>query len=309
MSSKKYDKLIRKGLEAFDDNNIDEALMYYEQAFEIGYRMQDILRVFYTYMNLERYVKAEAVLNKAIECHDDDLIMIAYGHLYKETNRVDLAIEAFNKIKDTDTHTQVLYDLGSLYLIKAENNNEDFNGKNMQQAVLYYEKFLKVEHDDFWGHIDVGTIYEHFNHDKDALKHFLAAYEIDSDNTLVCYDLGVAYEKLGDHNKSLHYYLEAINKEDAYEYAYFNLGVLYKDIFHDYEKAKQYYLMGLDKYPDNYSIWYNLGCIHALLKDYENAYQCFKYLYYKKKEYLDMIDQDTELQDFIKSDYYQKLKS
>lgn len=303
----KYNKLIEQGLKEFDKNNLEEGLKFYEQAFEIGFRLQNVIEAVYAYFNLKQYFKAEILLNKVSSCHDD-IIYLAYGQLYEDTKRVDQAIESYKKIKDQRIVNDITYNLGYLYVMKAEANGEDFDGENMQKAVYYYEKFSSMHKKNALAHTELGIIYEHFNYNEKALKHFTAVYDIDNKDYLACYNLGVVYDKLNDYDASFKYYFKSLEINDSYPNTYLNLGIKYKDQYHDYEKAKQYYLLGLEKAPEAYDLWYNLGCIYALLKDYENAYQCFKYLYYKKIEYMDLIKDDEELQDFIKTDYYQKLK-
>ena len=50
-----------------------------------------------------------------------------------------------------------------------------------------------------------------------------------------------------------------------------------------------------------------MGCLYAVQNDFENAYECFKILKYKKKEYFKEVPNDPELKEFIKSDYYLSL--
>ena len=43
-------------------------------------------------------------------------------------------------------------------------------------------------------------------------------------------------------------------------------------------------------------------------EDFKNAFECFKYIYYKKKKYLGYLDDDPELEEFRKTEYYHFLK-
>jgi tetratricopeptide (TPR) repeat protein len=85
------------------------------------------------------------------------------------------------------------------------------------------------------------------------------------------------------------------------------LGILYKIAYKDYEKAKQAYLKGLEKSPEQYELWYNLGCLYVLMNDYKNATECFTYVYYKKRSLFQYMKEDGELADYIKSPEYQSI--
>ena len=42
---------------------------------------------------------------------------------------------------------------------------------------------------------------------------------------------------------------------------------------------------------------------------YYNAFDCFKYLYYKQRKYIEYMEKDKELTEFRKTQYYQELKN
>ena len=190
----------------------------------------------------------------------------------------------------------------------SEEEGKSFEDEIVKKAMYHYQEALKLNNNNFWSHVNLGSIYERFNNNEEALKHFSKAYEIDNTKEMVCYNLGVVYYKLKEYQKSLDFYKEELTKENPFKSTYYNLGILYKDGFQDYENAKYYYLKGLEINNEDYNIWYNLGCVHALLKDYKNAYECFKYIYYKNKKYLNYLDNDKELEEFRKTEYYNQLK-
>ena len=124
---------------------------------------------------------------------------------------------------------------------------------------------------------------------------------------MVNFNLGVVYEKMKQYDRALKHYLKELTSEKPYNFTYFNLGILYKDGFKDYENAKLSYLKGLEENQDQYLIWYNLGCLYALMDDYDNAYDCFVFVFYKDRHLFNYIKTDNELNEFRNSLQYQKI--
>lgn len=194
----------------------------------------------------------------------------------------------------------------------------DEQGK-IEEAIKYYKKTIEIDPKGFWAYVNLGSIYEKRNEDEEAIKYFLKAYEIDPKMSMVNFNLGVSYVKLKMFDKGKYHYLEELKTSDPYPYAYYNLGLLYKTYYHDFDNARYYYLKGIDAlkkridegdkefYKLYYSSWYNLGCLYAIYNDYDNATDCFKYIYFKKRQYLDYIYQDNELSKYRESDSFKEL--
>lgn len=307
---KKYDKLIIKAKQAYDKGDLDLASKYYEEAFKEKIIIADYLMLAYIYVDLNKYNLAEKIF-KNVKMIDDGIeVHFGLANIYERTGRKKDAIELYSKVvEENDDFDIAHFSLAYLYDEIGEEQEEDINGDNISKAVIHYEKSLQLNNNNFWAHINLGSIYERNNIDDKALYHFSKAYEIDKNEKMVCYNLGVVYSKIKQYDKALRYYLEELKKENPYPSSYYNIGILYKDGFKDYDKAQYYYLLGLEKNQEDYNIWYNLGCVHALKKDFENAFNCFKYIYYKKKKYLGYLDQDEELEEFRKTNYYMMLKN
>lgn len=100
---------------------------------------------------------------------------------------------------------------------------------------------------------------------EDLKKHYL---EISSGETLN--GLGTLYYKNNDYENAKKYYIMGIEKGDSY--AMNNLGALYFKN-NDYENAKKYYLMAIEK--GNSLSMNNLGILYYKNNDYENAKKYF----------------------------------
>ncbi len=305
---KKYNDVIKQAKQHYENGNLEKAVKAYEEAFNIRIALSDYIMYGYILIDLQEYSKAENIFMRLPENFDPS-VNFALANIYERTNRKEKAIECYEKVVQSHpSFEQAHFSLAYIYDDISEEEKEEEEGEHTKKAICHYEEAIKQNDNNFWSHINLGSIYERYNHNEKALKHFLRAYEIDSSKDMVCYNLGVVYYKLKKYDESLKYYLEELTKENPFKSTYYNLGILYKDGFNDYEKSKYYYLKGLENNNEEYNIWYNLGCVHALLEDFENAYQCFKYIYYKNKKYLNYLDTDPELEQFRKTEYYNLIK-
>lgn len=307
--NKKYNKIIAQAKEYFNQGNLEESAKHYEEAFSIKVNLSDFIMYGYILIDLGQYQKSETIFQNMALDFDFTEINYALANIYERTNRKQDAIESYEKVlMNNSDFEQAHFSLAYIYDEISEEETLDFEDENVKKAIIHYKESIRLNSKNFWSYINLGSIYERFNYNDEALQYFLKAYEVDNSKEMVCYNLGVAYYKLKQYDKSLVYYLKELEKENPFKSTYYNLGILYKDGFKDYEKAKYYYLKGLEINNEEYNIWYNLGCIHSLLKDFQNAYECFKFIYYKNKKYLNYLDTDKELEEFRKTEYYRNLK-
>jgi len=74
-----------------------------------------------------------------------------------------------------------------------------------------------------------------------------------------------------------------------------------------WEEEFKLYLKGLEDNKNDSRYWYNLACIHCLLKDYKNACDCFYCSYLINNKVIKYLNSDEEATEFKKSEYYNKL--
>ena len=308
--NKKYNKLIEEARLLFRQEKLNEALHVYEEAFKIKTILKDFIMYGCILIDLNQLPKAEKIFKELSENYDFYEIHYSLGIIYEKTNRKHDALIEYEKAVHNDPNFELAhFALAFIYDELSEDKKEGFDGENTKKAIEHYKDVLRIDQNNFWANINIGSIYERNNHNEEALTYFQKAYEIDNQKEMVCYNLGVAYYKLKQYNESLKYYLEELEKESSFVSTYYNLGILYKDGFKDYERAKYCYLKALEKNKEDYNVWYNLGCIHSLEDNYKEAFECFKYIYYKNKKYLGYLDTDKELDDFRKTEYYDLLKN
>lgn len=309
--NRKYNKLIEEAKSYVSKQDFENAIKIYEEAFKIKTILKDYIMYGCLLIDLNELNKAEPIFKELDEQFDFYEIHFSLGVIYEKTNRKYDAMEQYKKvIKAEPNFDQAYFSLAYMYDEMSEDNKENLESENTKNAINYYNEVLRIDENNFWANINLGSIYERNDKNEEALKYFLKAYNDGKSQTkdMVCYNLGVAYYKLKQYDKSLKYYNEELEREKPFPSTYYNLGILYKEGYSDYAKAKYFYLKALEKNQEDYNVWYNLGCVHALENNHKEAFECFKYIYYKNKNYLNYLDTDKELEEFRKTSYYNQLK-
>lgn len=295
---KNYYGLVKKAEELYEKHELEEASKLYEQAFELGYTIDDLVNAGFLYLELGNNIRAKDLFMDVLKEEENKDAYYGMATALNELGSTNEAIKYYEEAYNVSPeNTAISLDLA--YAYDKVNNSE--------KAKEYYLKTLEVDDEDFWAHVNVGSIYEIENNNEEALFHFKKAHAMDSTLPMVSFNLGVVYAKLNQKEKALESYLEELSKEDFYKLTYYNLGVLYKDQFKDYKNARLMYLNSIKRDAKDFSSWYNLGCLYAIMNDYDNAYDCFRYVCYYKKQTLEYMKKDNELDDFRNSVQYQKL--
>lgn len=295
LNHKKYLKLIEKGRNKFLNGEYEEASKLYKEAFEYGFYVEDLNSLGFIYIELNKLLLAEEMFNAVLEKENNSGALYGLGCVAEQTGKTEEALGLYERsIESNADFPDVYFDSAYIY---------DELGL-YEKAKTNYLKVIEFEKDNFWAHLNLGTVYEKESNYIDALKEYEIAYNIDSSLPMVCYNLGIVHTKMGNSDLAIKYYLEEVKKENRYKHAYFNLAILYKDHLKDYELAKMAYLKGIEDDKEHYLIWYNLGCLYALMNDFKNAYDCFIYIKYKSPKVFNYIKEDEELLEFRKSDEY-----
>lgn len=294
----KYETLVQKAKQAYKEENLIDAALYYEEAFIEEVHLDDLLHLGSIYIDLKKYNKAIEIFNDIIKVQGDNFL--AYYGLatcYNDLGRSSDAINAF-KIAIEIKHDYADAYFGIGLVLDYQDDDE---------CEFYYLKTIEYDKNHYWAHANLGPFYDRKENYEEALKYALRAYELDSNGWLAAYNLGVIYSKLKDYDEAYKYYLIEIAKGEVYIEAYLNLGLLYKDIYKDYPKAQITYLEGIAKDKDNVDLWYNLGCLYVLMDRIDDAYNSLLYANLKNIKLREFMENDKELEEFRKTSTYQKL--
>lgn len=299
--SEEYYQNIENARRAYKDGNLSYAIELFEFAMSEIADENDMLDLGILYMENNETSKSLALINNVI----DEFPRHARGYYC-----MGYVLEELDKKEEALNYYKNAYKLeknSSKYSLAVARMYDEIN--NLSEAIKYYEITICLDKNNYWAHLNLGSLYERENKLDLALEYTLKAYEIDSNMPMVNYNLGVIYYRTNKYDLSLKHYMAETKVEGCYKLVYYNIGILYKDVFKDYEKAKYYYLKGLYLDKEDISLWYNLGCLYALLKDYNNAYQCLLFVCLKKKKSFSWIEEDGELIEFRKTPQYKKLRN
>ncbi len=294
----KYERIVAAAKKAYRNNNLLKAAELYEMAFTEQVRVEDVLHLGAIYLDLKKYNQAIKIFEEVVSVQKDNyLAYYGLGSCYNDLGKTDLAIDYFKKAIEINPEYSDAY-FGIALILDYLDDPE---------CEYYYLQTLKYENKHYWANTNLGPFYDKKGEYERALKYTLKAYEINPKGKLVAFNLGVIYSKLKDFDKSLEFYKLEIKRDKPHLTAYLNLGLLYKDIYNDFEMAKQTYLEGISVDKDNADIWYNLGCLYALNDDLENAYNCLLYANIRDYKLKEFMESDPELEEFRKTEEYKKL--
>lgn len=308
MDDLRYNELIERAHFYGNQSNWDKCIDYYERAFEIMVRVEDLLDLSIVYLQVDNSYKALKGIEAVIEILPNDYRGYFYKGIYYEHIEDDLkALSYYLKALELESRIpEIYFKIGRIYDDLSDVEDHD---KNIELAKEYYFKTLELDENHYYANLNLGSIYERDDLYDEALKYTLKSHQVNSNEKMASYNLGVIYSKINEYEKAEKCYLEEITKQEFYPYAYYNLGIIYKDYYKDYYKAKEYYLKGLKYLKKDSSLWYNLGCAHVLTKDYKNAYDCLYCAISLNEKILDYIEMDDEIKDFIGTEYYEQLKN
>lgn len=297
MSIFKIKRILKKARKAYREGAHEEAVLLYE-LIDLDYlNIIDLQQLGLSYLLLDKMYQAKNIF-KDLEIQIKNLTL--YNCLF-------VIAEWEGKLEEAEYYLQCGLELdeesASFYFLCAYFYDRQ---EDTQKAKSFYQKTLSLDETHYWANINLGSIYEQENENDQALIYFFKAKEIMPEGSCASYNIAVVYGKLEKFAEALKFYRDELTKKEPYIKVYNNLGLLYMNNIKDYDQAKEAFLEGIKAYPEEYDIWYNLGCLYALRKDYKNATDCFITIKHKKNDLLKYMKEDPDLDDFRTSFEYQK---
>lgn len=309
-------KIVEKASIYYEKGELDEAAKLYEEAFNYFVTISDILEYAMIKMEQGDNDKALELVDGVIELNPDDF----RGHYFKGVyfeyqNNDEEALSYFLKAEELlskenlgKDEALLFFKIGRIYDDLGDKYQEK-KDEYLDNAKKYYKEALKLDKHFYYANLNLGSIYEKENELTLALELMHRANDDEKDEKMSAYNLGVIYGKLGGYDKAIGYYEEELTKQDFYPLAYYNLGIIYKDVYKDYDKAKEYYIKGLEYLKKDSSLWYNLGCVYVLLNDFSSATDCFYCAISLKPEILEYMEDDKEISPYLINKEYKNLQN
>lgn len=162
-----------------------------------------------------------------------------------------------------------------------------FNGQNYEEAIPNYNKALELDNNNVEAITYLAQSYDFLNRRDEAVKAYDKAMELNPQEKAFPFNAGLLFIKAGneegiDENiqkgflaKSIDYFAKALaidaNLKEAYQ-----LKSTSELRIGKFVEAKETLLAGLDIYPEDGSMWYNLGVSYARLNEKAKSEEAFK---------------------------------
>src|SRR5574344_217517 len=198
-------------------------------------------------------------------------------------------------------NTQIHKVQGMYYVYKGD---KAYSKLNMQQAIRFYNKGLKLYPQHYGAWYNLGNIYVAYEDYYSALYAYSQAFKYNPRMMVARMNYGIiASEKLGNFDSALNQYNKILNTKRyllsiPYVYsnrvsykanraiAYYNMGVTYrmKSLYSDGDwelqrkylgKAIRAYKKSIEINPNSYDSQYNLGLAYHLTGNYDSAGRCY----------------------------------
>lgn len=297
-----YNELIYIARDYGERSDWDKAIEYFEKAFELQVLTDDYLDLAICYVESGNSYKGLKIIDEVISYYPEYERAHYYkGIYYEHLELYDEAVKEYKKsIELGNNEAETYYKIGLLY-------DEFIKLDDVELIKYYYLKALSINDKHFYANLNLGAIYEHSDELDKALKYTLKAHDEHPNNPYASYNLGVVYCKMNDFETAKKYYLEELSKNKNSSNSYYNIGLIYSNS-KDYQNAKECYLKALQIDKEDYRYWFNLACVYSLTMEYENCFNCLNIARMYCTEVDDFVEEDEELSNFRKTDYYLKYK-
>lgn len=174
------------GMSYFEIRNYPMAISYYNKAIKlvpenyVAYRHLGIV-----YVRQGKLVRAIQSFRNAVKQYpQDEKSHFFLGNLYSQQNHWELAIQSYEKSIEVNKYFEMSYVyLAGLYLNLGESNVLN-NSNFFLKAINVYKNALNISSKQAEIYNDIGVVYSLLGNDKEALKAFRKAIEIDPADTV-----------------------------------------------------------------------------------------------------------------------------
>ena len=198
--------------------------------------------------------------------------------------------EAFTKYFSDNKGYQSLMQMGDIYskiAFSEEMLEKILNGFNrfglskysifimlLERSLYFYSKVIEEIPDSYWANFQLGNIYYHLNHFRDAKKYFTIAIESKSTDSAPFYFRGLCNKHLNNLRSAQDDFTVAISLDPKYKEAYYTRGLI-RYILHEYKNAIDDFEAFLTESPDDAEILYFKGVSESQIKKYDTAIKSF----------------------------------
>ncbi len=142
---------------------------------------------------------------------------------------------------------------------------------DLDNAEIFLKKSINLNKNFIEAYSNLGTVFFLKKNFLESIKNF--NHCINSGEKLDYYYLNIAncYRELNNFDEAKKFYSLALQKNDNNFEIYFNLGILYLSISKDFDKAIVYFKKTIDIKKNHYLSYFFLGRCYNLKKDFDHA--------------------------------------
>ena len=297
------EEYVRRGLEAQQQGESEQAIQYYNKAIELNPSSADAYNSRgIAYAKKDELERAIQNFGKAIELNPSSAD--AYnnrGNVYSDKGELDRAIQDYNKALELNPNDAVAYNNRGI----AYDNKGDFD-----QAIQDYNISIKLKPDFAEVYHHRGVAYGEKGDFEQAMQDYNKAIDLKPDFADAYFNRGDAYSDKGEFDQAIQDYSKAIDLKPDPE-AYYNRGIDY-DNKGDFDQAIQDFDKAIELEPDYADAYINRGNAYSDKGEFDQAIQDYNKAVelnpndaeaYNNRgnAYSDKDDFDQAIQDFDKA--------
>lgn len=139
---------------------------------------------------------------------------------------------------------------------------------NSRQSIRYYDKYLDIDPFNQYVWFNIGAGYNKTENLEKAIEAYEFAYAIDDKFYMTLFNMGNAYANAGRFDKAIEKYSDFIVKEPDNDDAYCYIGECYLNM-EKHQLSEQNYRLAVKINPKNDTGWFGIGLIKWIQQDYE----------------------------------------
>lgn len=148
------------------------------------------------------------------------------------------------------------------------------NGDTVR-GIRNFQKSVDVEQEYFDAHFQLGVLYAEKKNNL-AIDYFNNALNIDPLNIDALYYLGMFYQETGEYDKAILKYNSLLDKNPEFYLAYFNIGYIHLVYMKDFETSIDYFSKAIEVNEAYVEAFYNRGFAYEMLKDVDRSRADYK---------------------------------
>ena len=252
-----------KGVNAFNEENVDNAIQAFETAALVNSEKPENYRnLAVAYLRKDQFDKAEENYKKALAVEPEHVeTLVNFGIAYYNAGKFAESIEQFEKALEQDpNNSDAISTLGLAYDQLGESD----------KAIQAYETALKANPDNNDLKFNYARLFYNKSEYLKAIEQFESILAANPDDFEALLSTGDSYLRMADKIRTEAKELEEKNEDDP------KIAEMRAKMKELYKKSIPFLEKASEIKPDNKNLWYNLGIAHMQAGDAEKGKAAFE---------------------------------